>query len=61
VRIGRDVNDAITLPDAERLERRRPAIASFEELLVRKALVAVDDGLTRGVQAACPPCELQGR
>ena len=47
--VGRDIGDTIALPDAHRLQRRRPAVAAREELLVGQAYVAVDNGLTVAV------------
>src|SRR4030095_6756355 len=55
-----DVDNAVALLDAERLQGGRPAIAALQELLVREALVTIDDGLTRGVQATRTPGELEG-
>jgi len=59
VRVRRDVDDAIALADAERLQPGRPAIAALEKALVGEALAAIDDRLTRGIQAACAPREFQ--
>ena len=59
MRIRRDVDDAIALLDAERLQRGRPAIAALEEVAVREALRAVDNGLARRIQATRAPGELE--
>src|SRR5205814_2525365 len=59
VRVRRDVHDAIALPDAERVQRGRPAIAAVEEALVGEALLAVNDGLARRIEAPGAPRELQ--
>jgi hypothetical protein len=59
MRIRRDVDDAVALLDTERLQRGRPAIAALEEVAVREALGAVDDGLARRVQATSAPGELE--
>ena len=50
VRIGGDVGDAIALPDAHRLQGRRPAVAALEELRVGQSQVAIDDGLAVGIE-----------
>jgi hypothetical protein len=59
VRIRRDIDDAVALLDTERLQRGRPAIAALEEVAVREALGAVDDGLARRIQASRAPGELE--
>ena len=48
VRVRRDVGDAVALPHAQRLQRRRPAVAAIEELLIGEPQFAVDDGLAVG-------------
>jgi len=59
VRVRRDVSHAIALPHAERLQRRRPAIASIEQLRVGEAKRAVDDRLAIGIQRARAPGKLE--
>jgi hypothetical protein len=59
MRIRRDVDDPVALLDTERLQRGRPAIAALEEVAVREALGAVDDGLARRIQATRAPGELE--
>jgi hypothetical protein len=59
VRIRRNVDDAVARLDTERLQRGRPAIAALEEVAVRKALVAIDDGLARRIQATRAPGKLE--
>jgi hypothetical protein len=60
VGVRRDVDDAVALLDAERLQGGRPPIAALEELFVREALVAVNDGFTRRIQATRTTGELEG-
>ncbi len=57
VRVGGDVGDPVAVSDAERLQRRRPAVAPLEELAVGEPHLAVDDGLAVGVQPARTPGE----
>src|SRR5207253_3608405 len=42
VRIRRDVRDAIAFSDSHRLQYRRPAIATLEELAIREPQLSVD-------------------
>ena len=58
MRVGRDIGDAIALPDAERLQCRRPAVAAFEELAEGEPQVAVDRLAVRVEPPA--PREIQG-
>ena len=58
---GAIVGDPVALPDAERLQGARPAVAAVEELLVGEPQVAVDDGLAGTVQAAGAAGELKRR
>jgi hypothetical protein len=44
-RIRRDVDNAVALPEAGRLQVRSPSLAPREELLVRVADIAVHHGL----------------
>src|SRR5207237_10850075 len=59
VRVRRDVRDAVAAPDAERLQRRRPPIASIEKLRVRQAQRPVDEGFAVGIQRARPAGEVE--
>ncbi len=61
VGVRRDVRDAVAARDAERLQRRRPAVAPIEELRVGEPQRAVDERLALRVQRARAPRELQRR
>ncbi len=61
VGVRRDVGDTVARSDAESLQRRGPAIAAGEELLVRQPKIAVDDRLAIGIQGSCTACEFKRR
>src|SRR5690349_10816980 len=61
VRVGRDVGDAVSVPDAHRLQRGRPPVAALKELLVCKTQITVDHALALAVKLAGPPRELERR
>ena len=54
-----DVCHAVAGRDAHRLQRRRPAVAPVEELLIGQPQVTVDDALAVSVKLACPARELE--
>src|SRR4029077_6866770 len=59
VYVRSDVGDPVTLPHPHPLKSRRPAVATFEELLVGEAQVPVDYSLAVSVQLARTPAELE--
>ena len=60
VRVRGDVGDSIALSDSEGLERRRPAVAAFQELCVGQPQISIDDRFALAVEPSCTPGELQG-
>jgi hypothetical protein len=60
VRVRRDRRDAVAFPDAESLERCRPAVAAFEEFRVGEADFAIDDRFTFGIKAPGATGEIEG-
>ena len=61
MRIGRDDDHPVTGAHAEALQRRRPAIAALEELRIRQAQRAINDGFALRVQQPRAARELQRR
>ena len=59
VRVGRYVADTVALRHTQTLERRRPAVAALEELLVGISCRTVDHGFPLGIQAPRAAHELQ--
>ena len=60
VRVRGDVGHPIALSDSEGLQRRRPAIAAFQELCVGQSQIPIDDRFALGVEPACASSELHG-
>ena len=59
VGVRRDVCDPVALLHPHRLQRRRPAVAAIQELLVGQPQIAVDDRLTIAVELPCPSREVE--
>jgi hypothetical protein len=57
VRIRRDVCDAIAFSDSHRLQYRRPAIATLQELPIREPQLSIDHRFSIGVETARPARE----
>jgi hypothetical protein len=61
MRVGRDVRDPVALFHAQSLQRRRPAVAPIEELLVRQPKIAINNPFAIAVKLSRPARELQRR
>src|ERR1041385_6482380 len=59
VSIRRDVSHAISLPNAEFQQTRRPAITAMQKLLVRESELAIDDGFAPAVELARAASKVQ--
>src|SRR5437764_7829872 len=59
VSVRRDVSNAITLPDTEFEQTRRPAITAIQKLLVRKPESAIDHRLAIAIELASAASKVQ--
>src|SRR5580765_7365733 len=58
--VGCDVSYPVTLLYTQRLQGRRPAVTTVEELTVTQPQIAIDHSLPFGIEPAGTTCKFQG-